>query len=69
MRTVFLKLLRAGVVASAWMEKTFAFFERLLRVPTDAAGRRSGRFKALERRESEIERLDRIRNPGDYRGR
>ena len=34
-----------------------------------AARRSSMRFMALQRAEQESERLDRLRNPGNYRGR
>jgi hypothetical protein len=63
------KVLHLGVIASAITKQVWETAERLFRSKADVARRSSGRFEALKRREMEIERLDRLRNPGDYRGR
>jgi hypothetical protein len=63
------RMLHAGVIASAVCKRIWEGFELLFRSKAEVARRASGRFEALKRREMEIERLDRLRNPGDYRGR
>ena len=62
-------LLQAGVIASAGFARVWRTFERLLYSKEEAARRASGRFETLKRKVLEAERLDRLRNPDDYRGR
>ena len=63
------RVLHVGVIASAVLKWFWERIETLFRSKADLASRSSGRFEALKRREMEAERLDRLRNPGDYRGR
>jgi hypothetical protein len=63
------RVLHVGVIVSAVFARVWKAFERLFYSKAEAARRAAGRFEALKRREMEVERLDRLRNPGDYRGR
>lgn len=69
MKPLLRQVLHAGVIVSAVFKRLWETTERLFRSKAQLARRDSGRFEALKRREMEIERLDRLRNPGDYRGR
>jgi hypothetical protein len=62
-------LLQAGVIASAVLARVWKGIERLFYSKAEAARRASGRFEVLKRKVLEAERLDRLRNPDDYRGR
>ena len=62
-------LLHAGVIVSAVFARVWQTFERLFYSKAEAARRASGRFETLKRKVMEAERLDRLRNPGNYRGR
>jgi hypothetical protein len=62
-------LLQAGVFVSAAFARVWNTFERLFYSKAEVARRASGRFEALKRKVLEAERLDRLRNPHDYRGR
>jgi hypothetical protein len=63
------KVLHAGVIVSAVFARVWNTIELLFRSKAEVARRASGRFEALQRREMEVERLDRLRNPSNYRGR
>jgi hypothetical protein len=63
------RVLHLGVIVSAVVGRVWSTFERLLYSKAEVPRRSSGRLEALKRREMEIERLDRLRNPGNYRGR
>ena len=63
------KILHVGVIASAVFKRVWETIELLFRSKAEVTRRASGRFEALKRREMEIERLDRLRNQSDYRGR
>lgn len=63
------RLLHAGVIVSTIFKRVWETIERLFCSKEAMAKRVSGRFEALKRREMEIERLDRLRNPDNYRGR
>jgi len=68
--TPFLRrLLRVGVIGSALFKGGWEKAESLFRSKEALARRTAGRFEALKRREMEMERLDRLRNPSNYRGR
>ena len=62
------KMLRAGVNIEAVTRRAWEGVGRLFLSKAAAAQRASGRFEALKRRELEAERLDRLRNPGNYQG-
>ena len=53
-----------AALARGW-DKTQLFFL----TKTGAARRNSERLAELQQKEMETERLDRLRNPGDYQGR
>jgi hypothetical protein len=63
------RALHLGVILSAVFKRVWETIERPFYSKAEAARRASGRFEALKRKEMEVERLDRLRNPGDYRGR
>ena len=69
MKPFFLSLLHLGVIVSAIFKRVWESMEWLFLSKAGLARRASGRFEALKRREMEIERLDRLRNPSDYQGR
>ena len=69
MTPFFHRVLHAGVIVSAVFKRGWETIELLFRSKAEAARRASGRFEALKRKEMEIERLDRLRNPSDYQGR
>jgi hypothetical protein len=58
----------AGLV-SAVFKRAREQTKRFFRFRVDVAEHASGRVETLKRKEMEVERLDRLRNPGDYRGR
>jgi hypothetical protein len=63
------KLLHLGVIVTAVVARVWEGCERLFQSKAQIARRSTGRFEALKRAEMEAERLDRLRNPNDYRGR
>jgi hypothetical protein len=63
------KALHAGVIVSAAFKRVWETIEQVFLSKAEMAGRASGRFEALKRREMELERLDRLRHPSDYQGR
>ena len=68
--TPFLRrVLHVGVIVSAVLARVYERIELLFRSKAQVARRATGRFEVLKRKEMEVERLDRLRNPGDYRGR
>jgi hypothetical protein len=68
--TPFLRrVLHAGVIATSVLARVWESIERLFLSKAQVARRTTGKFEALKRKEMEMERLDRLRNPGDYRGR
>jgi hypothetical protein len=69
MRPFLRGLLQAGVIASAVLARVWRTFEGLFYSKAEVTRRASGRFEALKRKVLEAERLDRLRNPSDYRGR
>jgi hypothetical protein len=62
------RLLRAGVNIEAVIRRAWEITRRLFLSQTGLTRRAAGRFDALKRREMEAERLDRLRNPGNYQG-
>ena len=69
MTPILHRVLHVGVIVSAVFKRVWETIELLFRSKADVARRASGRFEALKRREIELERLDRLRNPRDYQGR
>ncbi|MHB1307353.1 MAG: hypothetical protein ACYDC1_13640 [Limisphaerales bacterium] len=69
MSPFFRRLLHVGVVVSAICQRVWESVERLFVSDAQLSRRATGRFEALKRKEMEMERLDRLRNPGNYRGR
>ena len=68
--TPFLRrVLHIGVLVTLVFKRVWESLERLFRSKTHLSQRATGRFEALKRKEMEVERLDRLRNPGNYRGR
>jgi hypothetical protein len=63
------KALHVGVIVTALFQRVWESLERIFCSKARLAQRATGRFEALKRREMEIERLDRLRNPGNYQGR
>jgi hypothetical protein len=63
------KALHAGVIVMAAFQRVWEAIEWLVLSKAQLARRATGRFEMLKRKEMEIERLDRLRNPGNYRGR
>ena len=63
------KVLHVGVIAAAVFQRAWETIELLFRSKAQVARRATGRFEALKRKEMEVERLDRLRHPSDYRGR
>ena len=61
------RVLHIGVIVSAGFKRVWETTELLFRSKAAVAQRAAGRFEALKRREMEAERLDRLRNPGNYR--
>ncbi|MEY2409458.1 MAG: hypothetical protein QOF48_2128 [Verrucomicrobiota bacterium] len=68
MTPIFQKLLGAGVQLEALIRRTAHGIGGLFVSKAETARRASGRFEALQRRELEAERLDRLRNPRNYEG-
>jgi hypothetical protein len=69
MRPFLHRLLHVGVVVMAVFARVWGSIELLFLSKAQVAQRATGRFEALKRKEMEMERLDRLRNPGNYRGR
>jgi hypothetical protein len=68
--TPFLRrVLHVGVIVAAVFERVWERIEQLFCSKAEVARRASVRFQALKRKEMEVERLDRLRNPSDYQGR
>lgn len=68
--TPFLRsALHLGVNGMAVLARIWERIERILCSKATLAQRSAERFEALRRREFEVERLDRLRNPSDYQGR
>jgi hypothetical protein len=68
--TPFLRsVLRVGTIVTAAFERVSGRSELLFRSKAEAARRASAKFETLKRKEMEVERLDCLRNPGNYRGR
>ena len=63
------RVFHAGVIVSAAITRVGQSIELLFRSKADVARRAAGRIEALERRQMELERLDRLRHPSDYQGR
>jgi len=63
------KVLHVGVIVTGVFARVCERIELLFRSKAQVAQRATGRFEALKRKEMEVERLDRLRNPGNYRGR
>lgn len=63
------KVLHVGVIVAAVFQRVWESIELLFRSKAQLARRATGRFEALKRKEMEIERLDRLRNPSNYQGR
>lgn len=62
-------VIHVGGIVAAVAQRMWTTLERLFRSKADVARRTAGRCEARQRREREIERLDRLRNPRDYEGR
>jgi hypothetical protein len=62
-------MLRFGVIVTALFKRVWERIEPFVRTQAQVAKRAPGRFEALKRKEMELERLDRLRNPSDYQGR
>ncbi len=69
MKPLLRGLLQAGVFISAAFARVWRTFERLFYSKAEVDRRASGRFESLKRKVLETERLDRLRNPDNYRGR
>ena len=68
MNSFFQTLFHLGVRIETLLKRASQGIERLF-LSKDEAGRRdTGRLETIQRREFEAERLDRLRNPGDYEG-
>ena len=66
---MFHTLIRATVNLLAVLARGWDKVELFFLSKAGADQRTSERFAALKRREMEVERLDRLRNPRDYQGR
>ena len=62
-------LFRAVARFFAALTRGWAKVRLLFLSGSGAEKRASGKFATLQEREMEAERLDRLRNPGDYQGR
>lgn len=62
-------LLRTFVRVEGVTKRVWEGFGRVFLSKEQAARRDTDRFETFKRREMEEERLDRLRNPGNYRGR
>ncbi|MBI5386940.1 MAG: hypothetical protein HZA90_19890 [Verrucomicrobia bacterium] len=69
MTTFLRRVLHVGVILSAVFKRVWESIERLFRSKEQLARRATGRFEAFKRKEMEVERLDRLRNPSNYQGR
>jgi hypothetical protein len=69
MTTFLRRVLHVGVFTTNVLARVWERIERLFLSKAQFARRTTGKFEALKRTEMEIERLDRLRNPDDYRGR
>ena len=69
MTPFFRTVLHAGVIASTLMEEVWERVELLFCSKAEATKRASRKVNALKRKEMEVERLDRLRNPSRYQGR
>ena len=69
MKPFFRSVLHATVLVTAVFARVWEWIEMLFLSKAQLARRTTGRFEALKRKELEMERLDRLRNPGNYRGR
>lgn len=68
MNSISQKLLHLGAGIETLLKRASQGIERLF-LSMDEAGRRdTDRLETIQRREFEAERLDRLRNPGDYEG-
>lgn len=61
--------LRIGALLAALLEALHSLLARCRGQTADHPGSRWGIIRFLNEREAEADRLDRLRNPGDYRGR
>ncbi|HTH46315.1 MAG TPA: hypothetical protein VMB21_02265 [Candidatus Limnocylindria bacterium] len=62
------RCLRLGAMAEAGLKRFWEAGVRLVLSKAQIDRRSSVRFMALQRAEQESERLDRLRNPANYRG-
>ena len=69
MTPLFRKLLHIGVILAAVVQRLWEGIAQLFHSKAQLAQRATGRFEALKRKEMELDRLDRLRNPADYQGR
>lgn len=69
MKSFLRGLLHAGVFVSAVFARVWRTLERPFYSKAEVERRASGRFESLKRKVLEAERLDRLRNPDNYRGR
>lgn len=69
MMPFFRKVLHLGVILSSVCGGAWKIIEPLFRSKAEIAMQAAGRFESLKRKEQEIERLDRLRNPSNYQGR
>jgi hypothetical protein len=61
------RILHLAVIVTAVFKRAWERIEPLLRSRAAMARRASGRIENLKRKEGEMERIDRLRNPDDYR--
>ncbi len=66
---ILIRMLHAGAIAAAVLQGLWRRLDALFRSKAETRRLALARFEALKRQQIEIERLDRLRNPGDYRGR
>ena len=63
------QMLQVRVALTAVVQRGWTSLERLFCSKAQVAQRAAGRSEARKRQEMEVDRLDRLRNPGNYRGR
>ena len=62
-------MLQVRVALTAVVQRGWTSLERLFRSKAQVAQQAAGKCEARKRQEMEVDRLDRLRNPGNYRGR
>jgi len=63
------KMFRAGGTIATALARFRERVELIFLSKRENARRAAGRLEALKRQEMEAERIDRLRNPGNYQGR